>query len=251
MKKLGFRWKKAENNRKFFIEKMEIRNMRINYLRRLHQYRTEGRPIFYMDESYIHSTHTKQKSWSDPKSSEGVKTPLSKGSRLIIVHAGNENGFVKNAKLKFLSGRKTGDYHDDMNFENYQKWIREKLIPNLPSNSVLVIDNAPYHNVQLNRAPTSNSRKAEMVNWLLEHNVPCSESMLKPQLHALIQMNKPRFKTFKIDSILAESGHSTLRLPPYHPDLNPIELVWSLLKDRVAKKNVTFSMSDVSKLVND
>uniref|UniRef100_A0A8D9E559 Tc1-like transposase DDE domain-containing protein n=1 Tax=Cacopsylla melanoneura TaxID=428564 RepID=A0A8D9E559_9HEMI len=138
-----------------------------------------------------------------------------------------------------------------MNFENYQKWIQERLIPNLPTNSVVVIDNAPYHNVQVNRAPTSSSRKSEMTKWLSERNIPHSESMLKPQLYTLIKLYKPQHKTFKIDSILANAGHSALRLPPYHPDLNPIELVWSQLKGRVAKRNVNFSMSEVTKLVTE
>lgn len=251
MRNMGYRWRKSENNRLLLTEKMDIRNLRINYLRKLKQYRAEGRPFFFMDETYIHSTHTKPKSWSVPKSAEGLKTPISKGSRLIIVHAGNENGFVEGAMLAFMSGKKTGDYHDDMNFQNYEKWISEKLIPNLPEKSVLVIDNAPYHNVQLNRAPTSASRKADMIDWLSKQNIPFSETMLKPQLYTLIQLHKPRHKTFKIDSILAESGHSTLRLPPYHPDLNPIELVWSWLKDRVAKRNVNFSMGDVLQIVNE
>ncbi|KAG8247914.1 hypothetical protein J6590_051214, partial [Homalodisca vitripennis] len=32
---------------------------------------------------------------------------------------------------------------------------------------------------------------------------------------------------FKVDSILAEAGYSVLRLPPYHQDLNPIEMEFS------------------------
>ena len=46
-----------------------------------------------------------------------------------------------------------------MNAENYKKWLMEKLIPNLPPNSVLIIDNAPYYNIQLNKAPTSKTNK--------------------------------------------------------------------------------------------
>jgi predicted O-methyltransferase YrrM len=46
-----------------------------------------------------------------------------------------------------------------MNHENYKKWLHEKLIPNLESKSVIVVDNASYHNVQLNQHPTSNARK--------------------------------------------------------------------------------------------
>ncbi|CAG9120289.1 unnamed protein product [Plutella xylostella] len=36
-------------------------------------------------------------------------------------------------------------------------------------------------------------------------------------------------KNYKIDEILKENGHIVLRLPPYHPELNPIELVWRFI----------------------
>jgi hypothetical protein len=92
---------------------------------------------------------------------------------IIFVHAGGEMGFVPNALLIFKSGckSKSSDYHDDMNAENYETWLKEKLIPNLPQNSVVVTDNASYHNVQLNRAPTSASRKSEMKEWLMQKNI--------------------------------------------------------------------------------
>jgi hypothetical protein len=50
-----------------------------------------------------------------------------------------------------------------MNATNYRKWLTEKLIPNLPPRSVLVVDNAPYHNVQFNKATTSQTTKAKMM----------------------------------------------------------------------------------------
>jgi transposase len=49
--------------------------------------------------------------------------------------------------------------------------------------------------------------------------------MWKPELYSVIKVRKPRFKTFKIDALLAEHGHSVLRLPPYHPDFNPNEMI--------------------------
>ena len=55
--------------------------------------------------------------------------------------------FISNALLIFRSGSKSGDYHDDINHANYMKWLQEKLIPNLESKSVIVVDNASYHNV--------------------------------------------------------------------------------------------------------
>jgi hypothetical protein len=66
-----------------------------------------------------------------------------------------------------------------MNGENYIRWLKEKLIPNLEPNSVIVIDNAPYHNIQKDKAPTSNSNKEIMKNRLHVRNIPFYYTMLK------------------------------------------------------------------------
>lgn len=250
IRELGFRWKKSVDNRKILIEKHDIREKRVNFIRAVQQYRKEGRPIVYTDETYVHTTHTKPHSWSD-SSNNGLLTPISKGNYAIIVHAGHENGFVNNALLIFKSGQKSGDYHDAMNFSNYRKWLEEKLIPNLPPRSVLVIDNASYHNKEVNPAPTSNTRKADMISWLAQNCIPYNEKMLKPELYQLIKLHKNRNKTYFIDSLLAEHGHTALRLPPYHPDLNPIEMIWALIKNHVALKNTTFALDDCIRLVRE
>jgi plasmid maintenance system antidote protein VapI len=113
------------------------------------------------------------------------------------------------------------------------------------------VDNAAYHNAQLNPAPTSSSRKSAMINWLSGSGIPFSDRMCKPELYSLIKLRKPRFKTCKIDALLAEHGHSVLRLPPYHPDLNPIELIWVSVKEYVARKNVSFRLDDAMKLAEE
>ena len=43
-------------------------------------------------------------------------------------------------------------------------------------------------------------------------------------------------------------GHTVLRLPPYHCELNPIEMIWSLIKGHVARENRTFKVNDVKEL---
>lgn len=250
IKQLGFKWKKTETNRKMLIEQSQIRFQRIEYLRKIKKYREEGRPIIYTDESYVDSSHASHHSWTDGPT-KGIKKPISKGNRLVIVHAGGEAGFVPNALLTFKAGTKSGDYHDNMNSENYERWLRTQLVPNLPPNSVVVVDNASYHNKQLDAAPTSNTKKADMQNWLRQKGVEFEESMLKPQLYNLIKKYKEQFKKFSIDAILNEAGHSTLRLPPYHPDLNPIEMAWSQIKGYVASKNVSWNLTQIIGLVNE
>lgn len=247
IRRLGFRWKKTQNNKKLLIEKSNIRLKRTLYLSKLQEYRSQGRPIIYTDESYIHSSHTLPRSWSD-ETSQGCKVPISKGDMLVIVHACSEQGFIPEALLIYPAKKQTGDYHSNMNAANYQKWVKEKLLPNLPPQSVLVIDNASYHNVVSDPVPASKSRKSDMLAWLDKYNISYPERNTKPLLADIIKQNKSNHVQFVLDQILQDDGHSVLRLPPYHPELNPIELLWGIIKGKVASQNVTFNLKTVEEL---
>lgn len=66
--------------------------------------------------------------------------------RIIVVHAGSIRGFAAKAGLVFKAGTTTGDYHGQMNKENFEKWLKEHLFRNVPQEGcVIVLDNAPYH----------------------------------------------------------------------------------------------------------
>jgi hypothetical protein len=103
-------------------------------------------------------------SWSSYNSIKGVS--------LIISHAGGEIGFVPTAPLRWKSHQAAGDYHHQMNQQNYEKWVREKLVPNLRPNSVVVLDNTPYHNLKINKVPNSNSTEQYMRGWLQREGIP-------------------------------------------------------------------------------
>jgi transposase len=171
-----------------------------------------------------------------------------KGERLVILNAGSRRGFIPNALLIFKSNQKTGYYYNEINGENYIRWLKEKVIPNLEPNSGLVIDNAPYHNIQKDKAPTSNSNKETMKNWFCVRNIPFCDNVSKEQLYEIIKAYKPKYKTFLVDEIMAANGHTVLRLPPYHPDLNPIELIWADVKQWVGANNTTERTDDVKRL---
>ena len=81
-----------------------------------------------------------------------------------------------------------------------------------------------------------------------ESEVGISSDMTKAELYDLIKMHKPQYETFATDCLLAEHGHTVIRLPPYHPDLNPTEKIWGIVKARIAAKNVTFKLGDVQQL---
>ena len=75
--------------------------------------------------------------------------------------------------------------------------------------------------------------------------------MLKPDLYELIRRNKLIHRMYKIDGILAEQGHSVLRLPVYHPELNLIKFIWATVKNATGEQNVTFKLDDVKKLTDE
>jgi transposase len=142
-------------------------------------------------------------------------------------------------------GTKSGDYHDEMNSTNFENWLRTQLIPNLPPHSVLVLDNASYHNVVDKKDPCSNTRKAEMIEWLSQKNIPYNPTMTKPELYDIIKIHRNKSPDYRMDKILKEHGHEILRLPPYSPEFNPIENIWGIVKNWVASHNVSFKLKDV------
>ena len=63
LKNLGYTWKKCVDNRKILMERSDIIQNRIHYLKQIKKFREEGRTIVYTDETYVHAAHTIKKSW--------------------------------------------------------------------------------------------------------------------------------------------------------------------------------------------
>ncbi|XP_045456694.1 uncharacterized protein LOC123666670 [Melitaea cinxia] len=249
--KLGYKWRKTENNRKVLTERHDIQMWRLKYLKKISEYRSQGRPIVYTDESYVLSTHVRNNTWAQKKESTPFLKKLSTGSRFILVHAGTENGFIENASLVYKANSTVGDYHSNMSYDNYIKWLNEKLLPNLPERSVIVLDNASYHNTQAEKMPTSTTNKADMQQWLRDKGIAYEQSLLKLELYDIIKKHKDQHIKYKIDDFIKSKGFDVLRLPPYHPELNAIENIWGIVKNDIASKNIEQNMTNMETLINE
>ena len=71
--------------------------------------------------------------------------PSGKGSLLIILHAGGDIEWIDGAAFVFQSKKATCDYRDEMSAVHFEEWFHDSLIPDLQSNSLIVMDNAPYY----------------------------------------------------------------------------------------------------------
>lgn len=238
LKKIGFTYARVDG-RKCLMERDDVTHARIVFLNEMRKIKNEDKNIVYLDETWINQNYTVSKCWTDGASQKptGLQVPTGKGSRLIIVHAGTKHGFVPGAAHVFQA-KNDGDYHQQMNAETFEDWFVTKLLPNIPPSSAIVLDNASYHSRKIHKPPTTSSNKSAIRQWLEEKGVTVQDGLLKSQLlHLVYQHVNANDTNYVVDKIASEHGHRVVRLPPYHCQYNPIELIWAQVKGYVAKRN--------------
>ena len=108
----------------------------------------------------------------------GYDRPAGKGQRVLIMGMGSEEGWLEGSIRVWKhrrDGPQTEDYHADIDGDTYEQWIKECL-ELLPPNSVLVLDNAPYHSKKIeNLTPRSTWKKQELKEWLVAKDIGNNE----------------------------------------------------------------------------
>ncbi len=125
--------------------------------------------------------------------------------------------------------------------ENFTKWLTTQLLPNIADNAVIIMDNAPYHNVYKDDGvPLLTSKKIILQEWLMNNDISFDSELLRIQLIDLINKHRP-VRTFKLDDMLKNDAEykdrniEILRTPQYHPELQPIEKCWGVMKQYIAQ----------------
>ncbi|XP_040068138.1 uncharacterized protein LOC120841325 [Ixodes scapularis] len=259
LKDMGFE-KQKRNRNSFLIEREDIVEWRRRYLRAIGKHRAQNRKIYFQDETWVNAGLTVDKVWTDStiKSAwqafmsgltTGLKVPSGKGERVIVTHAGSDTGFMSGC-LDVFRGKKKGDYHDEMDSNRYGAWFLH-LLDHIEPNSVIVIYNAPYHSRKAEAVPTTATKKGEIQQWLSSKNLDWTATIKKKDLLSILATVKHRYTKYKVDVMATDAGHTVLRLPPYHCELNPIELIWARVKQEVASKNITFKPNDAKRLLRE
>lgn len=240
---IGFRFKNIDK-RVIIKETKRIVEWRQQYLIQINQFRVENRNIYYLDETWFDTHDTIKKGWQDSSSKCALDVPASRGKRISILHCGSKNGWVPNALLLSAKNIKdcSLDYHQDMTSELFENWMKNSLLPNIPQGSVVVYDNASYHSSLAEKIPNMGSKKEVLQDFLRQHDLYYENHYTKKQLIEVLK-TKTFDKTYIVDDLVKASGNIPLRLPPYHCDLNPIEMIWSELKNKVRRNNLNPKMS--------
>lgn len=100
----------------------------------------------------MYTTH-----FTSDDSGKGLKSPISKGKKLIVLHAGNKNGFVDSTLsvlVKFLSGTDFREYRSDIISTDANSQFAHAFI---------VLGNVAYHNKQSIWCPILSCRELGMM----------------------------------------------------------------------------------------
>lgn len=161
----------------------------------------------------------------------------------ILCHASTSAGFIQDGLLvtepkgnKFRMGHKT-----------FHKWFNEQLLPNIGESRTIVMDSASSRTVQTNKLPNEITPKAEIIEWLQKKNVATDSSMLRGELFGLVmEQEQKHIKTYYLDEIAAQKGHTIVRIPHFHYHFNPMEKIWFAMKIHVAEiEKVTGNVEDL------
>jgi transposase len=211
----------------------------------------------YTDQSYIHEHyHRNDDSIWDPNDEQDVQYSKDKhkGRRYCFAHAiqganprveeptlpTDKPGLVPGALWAFCPQKKgdhQGDYHKVFNGENIVAWFKNDLLPNLLVPSLIILDNAKYHHVYGPDVPKpSKMKKQECADYLASKGVEFDASMSAVELKQLVKKYIEDNIPIEIVRLATEKGHKVLFTPPYHSDLQPIELVWARVKGNVGRQ---------------
>lgn len=240
----------SANRAKSFVDTDQIRRMRHHYVRTRMDPQYKDHLFVWQDESYCHHHHVRQQTWITSKTD--VVKRQGKGRRYIICHAGSKLGWIGEPMI-WVAGTDSEDYHKNMNAKTFIKYF-ERLckwcVDAGHKKVVFVLDNAKYHRCE--RVPNddddddedhsktlSQMRKSQLIDRLVERGAGERADLatkLKKELYE--EAKKPKYQRPPYVEVIAKShGYEVLWLPPYHPDLNPIEEAWGLTKQHVAYNN--------------
>jgi hypothetical protein len=113
-----------------------------------------------------------------------------------MIGIGSESGFLSASKC-LIGNTNSQDYHSEMNAKHFLEWFQE-VLDLVPDKSVIVFDQASYHRTKTeeSRNPTTLWRKANVIQWLLNHGVSIPEEyesfhkMTLPVLRQLARLHR-------------------------------------------------------------
>ncbi|RHZ32288.1 hypothetical protein DYB37_012617, partial [Aphanomyces astaci] len=150
----------------------------------------------------------------------------------------------------FEGGRKQPkDYNAMFNHTYFVVWFR-RLLDDVEalgkSNAIIVLDNAKYHKGLPDDTPKGSWMKAKMMEACVALGIPTEPREYRSTLWTKLKKHVADNVVPVIVKMATDRGHEVVFTPPYHSDMQPIEMVWSYVKGGVGRQyNTSTKFPDV------
>lgn len=249
------------------VTKKKVAVARDMYLFEVWNNRNQGRDSerryrrVFLDESYIHHHyHHQHLSIFNPADAAFIPREQYKGRRFCFIAAMIEaDPNVEEQDRKeddkahvmldtldiFEEGsmgkqkKETKDYHGMFDHDYFMNWMQTKLFPALEKRNVrhamIEMDNAAYHASLPRDRPKESMKKDLLKQRCEEYKLEVPANAPKSVMWAMLKPIVDKMKPVSVDLALSK-GHRILFTPPYHSDLQPIELLWAHVKGAVGRQ---------------
>ena len=138
------------------------------------------------------------------------------------------------------------DYHGNFNAEVFEDLFMTlcETISKTYGPANIHMDGARYHKRRIENIPSSSTKKQEIIDWLITHQISFSDELRRPELLELVKRHKEKVP-FACVEIAKQYGHQIFFTPPYHCELQPIEGVWAVAKNEVARSGPHSNLLDI------
>lgn len=140
-----------------------------------------------------------------------------------------------NAVLRNNTGSFGGDaVSSGMNADTFFRWFTD-LVEYLgrehsEDHVCIQLDNAKYHKTRHDPPPSSNANKHTLLEWLHRHgDDTLTRSDSKQRILEAVRQKGEGTK-YRIVQLAEAHSIRVIFTPPYHPELQPIECVWAVVK---------------------
>lgn len=186
---LHFEFTKINGN-SIVMENRDLISWRRKYLTAIQQFRNEGRPIYYLGDTWANPGDYLNNIWLD-KTDELYRMAFLEG--FFLLNIGSDEGFLPGVGISCIESKTNPVKHNE-NIKGHlvQEWFGN-VLPLLKDNAVIVVDNTPYYSVISETSPTINWEKNDIIQWLNDkgENIDPNK-MEKIDLMAIVDRIKPQ-----------------------------------------------------------
>lgn len=217
-----------KTKKRILIEKSQRLHERMLYLKKITQYRVDGRKIIYLEERIVHTRNITTSNYEFRNACTHCVLLL------------NEEGIMLNYNL-------VSRLYHELAKKFLVDFIKDNL-DRLPPHCVVVLGDRGHHKQNALPLPTKFSSKKQMTDWLEYNKIEHNADWHRAELYKLIEAHKRSCNfEYYVDDFIKSHGHDVVRCPFHCQSLSHFKDFWKEVQDLVLQKGKKLLLAYVIK----